>query len=85
MKKWVLGILLIVLMSFTQKVSAQTYTQTFVDKCTGETKIATTTMVNGYATVSFYNQIRTFSPLEVQTGLIQSWLLTTKTTYEALS
>ena len=80
MKKWIVSILLLTLVSFTQKANAQTYTQTFIDKCTGEKKIATTTMMNGYATVSFYNQVRTFTPTEVQTGVVQTWLFTTKAT-----
>ena len=67
------------------KVCAQTYTQTFIDKCTGEKKVATTTMINGNAHVSFYNQVATFTPLEVQTGVLQAWLITTKTTYESLT
>jgi len=83
MKKCLL--LLITLCLFTIKVNAQTFSQTFIDKCTGERKVATTTMMNGFATVSFYNQVRTFSPLEVQSGVVQSWLLTTKATYEALT
>ena len=82
MKKITLLILFVTLTSI--KLLGQTYTQSFVDKCTGEKKIATTTMINGYATVSFYNQIRTFTPLEVQTGVVQGWLLSTKTTYESI-
>ncbi len=58
-------ILSIILCLFTIKVNGQTFSQTFIDKCSGEKKVATTTMINGYATVSFYNQIRTFTPLEV--------------------
>ena len=67
MKKYILGFILVL---FCQIVSGQTYTQTYKDKCTGEIKIATTTMVNGYATVSFYNQIRVFSPMEVMAGAV---------------
>lgn len=85
MKKWLATFLISVIFLFAQKAYAQTYTQTFVDRCTGETKVATTTIVNGNATVSFYNQVRTFTPFEVQTGVIQTWLFTTKATYEALT
>lgn len=86
MKKWIATILIIIVTFITAfKAEGQTYTQTFIDKCTGETKVATTTMSNGFATVSFYNQVRTFTPLEVQTGVVQTWLLTTKATYEALT
>ena len=57
------------------------YTQTFIDKCTGEVKIATTTYVNGNAVVSFYDQIKTFTNAQVQNGTMQAWLQTTYDTY----
>lgn len=76
---------ILILFLFAFNVNSQTYTQTFIDKCSGEKKVATTTIINGNATVSFYNQVRTFTPLEVQTGVVQTWLFTTKATYEALT
>jgi hypothetical protein len=82
MKKYIISLLILF---FCCKSFGQTYTQTFIDKCSGEKKIATTTIINGNATVSFYNQVRTFSPIEVQTGVVQTWLFTTKATYEALT
>jgi hypothetical protein len=42
MKKWLVGIIVLFLFAF--KANGQTYTQTFIDKCTGERKVATTTM-----------------------------------------
>jgi hypothetical protein len=42
-------------------------------------------MINGSATVSFYNQIKTFSPIEVQSGMVKTWLITVKTSYEAFT
>jgi len=59
---------------FVYKVNGQTYTQSYVDKCTGEIKLVTTSYVNGNAIVSFYNQVKTFTPAEVQSGLVQTWL-----------
>lgn len=59
---------------FTQKVNGQIYTQTYVDKCTGEIKTATTTYVNGNSVISFYNQTRVFTPTEVSNGTTQTWL-----------
>ena len=56
MKKYIIFLLIFCFIGF--KSSGQIYTQTFIDKCTGETKIATTTYVNGNAVVSFYNQIK---------------------------
>jgi hypothetical protein len=82
MKKILISLLILF---FSFESFSQTYTQTFIDKCSGEKKIATTTIINGNATVSFYNQVRTFSPIEVQTGVVQTWLFTTKATYEALT
>ena len=58
------------------KANGQTYTQTFIDKCSGEVKVATTTYVNGNAVVSFYNQVKVFTPEEVQSGALQLWLQT---------
>jgi len=78
-------ILFFIFIFLSVKSFGQTYTQTFIDKCSGEKKVATTTMINGYATVSFYNQVRTFTPIEVQTGVVQTWLITTKATYESLT
>ena len=85
MKNIIKPFLILFFIFISSEVIGQTYTQTFIDKCTGEKKVATTTMISGYATVSFYNQIRTFSPMEVQTGVVQTWLVTTKATYEALT
>ena len=74
MKKWLVSFLILIGCAFTQEVTAQTYTQTFVDKCSGQIKTATTTMVNGNAVVSFYDQVKIFTPLEVQSGAVKLWL-----------
>lgn len=86
MKKcYTLFLFFLFLLSF-QNVSGQaTVSQTFIDKCTGEVKIATTTYVNGNAVISFYNQIRTFTQAEVNSGIAQIWLLQVKTTYESIT
>ena len=85
MKKWIVTFtILIVTILTANKAEGQTYTQQFIDKCTGETKIATTTYINGQAVVSFYNQIKTFTPFEVQTGVLQSWLQTIYATYQTM-
>ena len=83
MKKW-FGVLFLLVM-FAIDVNGQVITQTFVDKCTGETKVATINYVNGNAVVSFYNQIRVFTPIEVQSGAMQTWLLSVYNTYANLS
>ena len=83
MKKWLS--LLLVMCLFVFKSNGQTMTQTFVDKCTGEVKVATIQYVNGNAVVSFYNQIKVFTPLEVQSGIMNTWLLSVYNTYANLS
>ena len=85
MKKWIVTLtILIVTVLTANKAEAQTYTQTFIDKCTGEAKIATTTIINGYATVSFYNEVKAFTPLEVQSGAMQIWLNATYLKYQTM-
>ena len=61
MKKWLSTLLILVMFLLASKANGQVYTQTFIDKCTGKTKTATTTYVNGNAVVSFYDQIKTFT------------------------
>ena len=85
MNKWLVTLSIIVTFLFANQAKGQTYTQTFIDKCTGETKVATTTYVNGSAIVSFYGQIKSFSPLEVQTGMLQAWLTQTYLIYNSMA
>lgn len=63
-----------IMLFFTNVVFSQNYTQTYVDKCSGEIKTVKTTYVSGYVVISFYDQVKTFTPLEVQSGVVQSWL-----------
>jgi len=68
-------LLLFFLVFLSFGVNAQVFTQTYVDKCTGEIKtVITTPMPNGMVMVAFYNQIRTFSNAEVNNGTVQRWL-----------
>jgi hypothetical protein len=39
MKKWVFGLMIIVMSLFAKNAMGQTYTQTYKDKCTGEIKV----------------------------------------------
>jgi hypothetical protein len=55
-------------------VNGQTYNQTYVDKCTGEVRVVTTMFINNNVIVSFYDQIKTFTPIEVQSGVMKTWL-----------
>jgi hypothetical protein len=84
MKKILSIILLVLGLSLTQNVSAQTYTQSYVDKCTGELKLVTTQIVNGNYIISFYNQVRTFTATEVMSGVTQAWLTAVYTQYSTM-
>jgi len=83
MKKWLFGIIITFL--FAIKANGQIFTQTYVDKCTGEIKTVTTNHINGNTVVSFYNQIRTFTPAEVQSGAVQTWLNTVYAQYNSMA
>jgi hypothetical protein len=85
MRGYLVYLFILITILISKQTVGQTFTQTFIDKCSGETKIATTIMINGSATVSFYNQIKTFSPIEVQSGMVKTWLITVKTSYEAFT
>ena len=61
------------------------FTQTFVDRCTGDVKIVTANFVNGSATVAFYNRVRTFTYAEYTNGVLQQWLMETYVWWNSLS
>lgn len=61
------------------------FTQTFVDRCTGDVKVVTANFVNGSATVAFYNRVRTFTFAEYTNGQLQQWLVETYTWWNSLS
>jgi hypothetical protein len=63
----------------------QVFTQTFIDRCTGETKIVTANFMNGPTTVAFYNRVRVFTPQEATNGTLQQWLLETYNWWNTLS
>ena len=78
--------LLIILFLFIGSVAhAQTFTQTFVDRCTGEVKVVTANFVNGSATVAFYSKIRTFTYAEFTNGILNQWLIETYEWWNTLS
>ena len=59
---------------FTTVGQTQTVTQTYIDRCTNETKIVVANFVNDQATVAFYNRIKTFTWVEYTNGTLQTWL-----------
>jgi hypothetical protein len=81
--KKIISLLLFIFLSL--KSEGQTYTQSYVDKCTGEIKTVTTVFINGNTQVSFYNQIRTFTPSEVASGAVQTWLNSVYAQYNSMA
>ena len=64
---------------------SQAFTQTFVDRCTGDVQVVTANFVQGSAVVSFYNRIRLFTYQEYLNGELQKWLVETYAWWNALS
>ena len=69
----------------TQLSYSQTFTQTFVDRCTGEVQVVTADFTTGSAVVSFYNRVRVFTYQQYTNGELHQWLLTTYAWWQALS
>ncbi len=63
----------------------QVFTQTFIDRCTGETKVVAANFMNGPTTVAFYNRVRVFTPQEATNGTLQQWLLETYNWWNTIS
>jgi type II secretory pathway pseudopilin PulG len=65
--------------------SQTVFTQTFVDRCTGDVKIVTANFVNGSATVAFYDKVKIFTYQQFLNGELQTWLQQTYAWWSALS
>ena len=53
-------LLVLFLLVMASKVNGQVFTQTYVDKCTGEIKLVVSSpLPNGGVMIAFYNQIKT--------------------------
>jgi hypothetical protein len=61
------------------------FTQTFIDRCTGDVKVVNANFVNGSATVAFYNRVRIFTYQEALNGTLQAWLNETYNWWNTLS
>ena len=61
------------------------FTQTFVDRCTGDVRIVTANFVNGSATVAFYDKVKIFTYQQFLNGELQVWLQQTYTWWTSLS
>jgi hypothetical protein len=69
----------------TQLSYSQTFTQTFVDRCTGEVQVVTADFTTGSAVVSFYNKVRLFTYQQFVNGELQQWLVQQYAWWQALS
>ncbi len=84
MFKRVLFILLLSLIGLSG-YSQTIFTQTFIDRCTGDVKVVNANFVNGSATVAFYNRVRVFTYQEALNGTLQAWLNETYNWWNTLS
>ncbi len=69
----------------TQFSYSQTFTQTFVDRCTGEVQVVTANFTSGSAIVSFYNEAKIFTYQQYTNGELQQWLVQKYAWWQALS
>ena len=69
MKKY----LLILLLLFAGKVSAQVLVTTFTDPCTKQVRLIVVPLI-GSTTVTMYNETRTFTASDVSSGAIYQWI-----------
>jgi len=65
--------------------SQTTFTQTFVDRCTGDVQVVTANFVEGSAVVAFYDEVRLFTYQEFINGTLQQWLIEKYNWWQALS
>lgn len=63
----------------------QTFSQTFVDRCTGEVQVVNANFSNGSAVVAFYDEVKLFTYTEFTNGTLQSWLVAKYNWWQALS
>ena len=70
---------------FSFESYGQTFTQTFVDRCTGEVQVVTANFQTGSAVVSFYNEVKLFTYQDFVNGELQQWLASKYAWWVALS
>ena len=78
---FILSFFFVVVNSYAQT----TFTQTYIDRCTGNVQVVTANFVNGSATVAFYSKVRTFTYQEFLNGTLHAWLGETYAWWNALS
>jgi len=69
---------------YIQSLQSQSVVQTFVDRCTGETKIITIPF-EGSTVVVFYNRSASFNINDVRSGALQAWLEETYAWWASIS
>jgi hypothetical protein len=75
---------LFLLLLCTLSLQSQSVVQTFVDRCTGETKVITIPF-EGSTVVVFYNKSRSFTINDVRSGELQAWLEETYLWWSSIS
>lgn len=68
-------LLLLIFLFISDFSHAQTFTQTFVDRCTGKVEVVNVNFVQNSAVVAFYNEVKVFTYTEFLNGELQSWLI----------
>ena len=63
----------------------QTFTQTFVDRCTGEVQVVTANFATGSAIVAFYDEAKLFTYQQYTNGELHQWLTQKYAWWQALS
>jgi hypothetical protein len=75
MKKWIINLLLTsVLFILANKANGQILTQTYLDPCDNKVYVVTFPLPNNVITAIVRNKAKTFTYLEAQSGVIQTWV-----------
>ncbi len=76
---------ILLFLCITQFSYSQTFTQTFVDRCTGEVQVVTANFTSGSAIVAFYNEAKLFTYEQYTNGELHQWLVQKYAWWAALS
>ena len=68
-------ILLIILALIGHILKAQSFSYSYTDPCTGETKNISVSDLNGNLPIvmNYYGQVKTFTPTDIQNGTFETW------------
>lgn len=76
---------ILLFLSVAQISYGQTFSQTFVDRCTGEVQVVTANFTTGSAVVAFYDEAKLFTYQQFVNGELQQWLVQKYAWWQALS